>query len=258
MRIHRWRIGATVLAAAILVVATPASAQERYTVGVEAIAYFPQYGVDDTGAYGGFGRAILDAFATDAGIELVYKPLPVKRLFFTFVDGEVDFKYPDSAEWGRDLKAGVEVTYSDPVVTYYDATMVRPQDKGRTRDDIDTLGTVSGFTPWAWDAAVQAGAVKVHGNPTFKGLVGQAMLGRVDAAYANRSVIQSTLEDMGEPGALVFDAGLPYVKGSYKLSTVKHPTVIARFNAWMTGNAAKVERLKQTFGVGEVNLAERQ
>lgn len=233
----------------------PAFAQ-TYTVGVEDLNYLPHYGVGSDGTYGGFGRALLDAFAEDAGLTFEYEALPVARLFVAVVEGTVDFKYPDSPFWSRELKAGREMTYSAPVVAYTDGTMVQPEAAGQGPDAIATLGTVQGFTPWAWIDRIDAGAVEISENGNFEGLVRQALLGRVDGAYANRAVIERTLQNLNQPEALVFDETLPHVSDAYYLSTSTRSDVIARFDQWMADNADRIAAIKAEFGLSEFAVAD--
>jgi len=236
------------MAAAVLSLTRPALA-EHYVVGVEAIDYMPHYGVTEKGEYQGFARALLDAYAADRGHQIEYRPLPVNRLFHELLEGRVDFKYPDNPFWQADLKSGKNLTYSEPVVSYIDGVLVLPENKGKPVDSIRTLGTVRGFTAFDWLDRIKAGSTKLEENPAFPGLMFQALNKRIDGAYANVAVAHNTLDGMQKPEALVFDPGLPNTKGSYKLSTVKHPEVIADFNAWMKSKPELIAKLKAQWAV---------
>lgn len=251
------RFGMVALAAAIAVfwpsgARASEDAVERYLVGVEDVTYFPHYGTDLTGTYGGYGRAILDAFADAEGIEFIYQPLPVSRLFLAHVTGQVDLKYPDSPLWSAELKAGTEITYSDPVTAYTDGVMVVPNTVGTPVDDIKVLGTVQGFTAWPWMDRITSGTVFLSENASFEGLVMQALVGRVDGTFANLAVIRQTLVDIGREGALVFDETLPHVSDFYYLASSKHPDLIARFNDWIRDNDDHVQSLKEEYGILDV------
>ena len=90
-------------------------------VGVEQVDYLPHYGQDNRNQYTGFARELFDAFAQHSGYQLLYKPLPVKRLYRAFLtDLSVDFKYPDHPQWKSALKKSQPPFYSDPVVSYTD------------------------------------------------------------------------------------------------------------------------------------------
>lgn len=222
---------------------------QTLTVGVENTTYLPQYGVEN-GQYTGFARALLDEFAAAEGVTLVYKPLPVKRLFTEFLDGGVDLKYPDNPMWAAEEKAGKAITYSDPVVAYIDGVSVLPSRFGKGVEGIKTLGTVRGFTAWEWLDSVKAGKVVVAENDSFDGLVRQALVGRVDGAYANIAVVQRQLNTtLVQPGGLVFDPGLPHTRSYYHLSSLKHGAVIGRFNSWMSTHKGAIAALKARFQV---------
>jgi polar amino acid transport system substrate-binding protein len=222
---------------------------QTYKVGVENIEYYPQYSYKN-GEYGGFARALLDAFAKDKGYTFQYQALPVIRLFSEFVNLELDLKYPDNEKWSSDMKSKVAVVYSDPVVAYIDGVNVLPQKVGKPAAEIKTLGAVRGFTPWDWLEPVKSGAVKLQENNSFAAMLETAAMGRVDGAYGNISVAADVLErELKQPGVLVFDPGLPHTRAHYHLSSIKHPQLIAEFNAWMKTNAAPVADLKARFQV---------
>ena len=241
-------VSALVVSSAVLLLGRPALA-EHYVIGVEAIDYMPHYGVTEKGDYKGFARDLLDAYAADRGHQIEYRPLPVNRLFHEMLDGSVDFKYPDNPFWQTDLKAGKTVTYSEPVVDYIDGVLVLPENKGKGVDTIRTLGTVRGFTAFEYLDRIKAGSVKLEENPNTPGLMFQAMTKRIDGAYANVAVANNALDGMNKPGALDFDPALPHTKSSYKLSTAKHPEVIADFNGWLKSHADQVEKLKAKWAV---------
>lgn len=220
----------------------------RYVVGVEELDYFPVYAIRD-GDYVGAAREILDAFAADAGIAFTYQPLPVKRLFAELAGGGIDFKFPDNPYWSPDAKAGRTVTYSDAVVTYIDGVMVRPERHGKGLQGFATLGTVTGFTPFAWREHLDGGRVRLVENAQMKPLLRQVIAGRIDGAYASVAVALQALDrDLRQPGALVFDPSLPHSKDSYFLSSIKHAGLIQRFNAWLAANAARVQAIKDRHG----------
>ncbi len=241
---------AGLLVAVCTVLAAPAGASgpRELVVGVEELDYFPAYAVQK-GEYAGAAREIFDAFAQAKGYVLTYRPLPVKRLYAELLSGGVDFKFPDNPGWGADLKRDIQFSYSRPVIAYVDGVMVRPENKGKGVDRILTLGTVSGFTPFAWLDRIRAQKVVVKENPRMDLLIRQVTVGRMDGAYASVAVVHHSLErELNMPGALVFDPGLPHSRDSYRLSTVTHAAVLAEFDDWMAANQAQVDAIKQRYG----------
>lgn len=225
------------------------SAAETYVVGVENIEYLPQYTYKD-GEYGGFARALLDAFARDRGHVFEYRALPVTRLFAEFINLDIDLKYPDNEKWSAEQKAQASVVYSNPVVAYIDGVNVLPDRLGKGAGAVQVLGAVRGFTPWDWLGPVKSGAVKLQENNSFIALLETALRGRVDGAYGNIAVVAHALDtELKQPGALVFDPGLAHTRGYYHLSTIKHPRLVAEFNDWMVSHAAAVTALKAKFAV---------
>lgn len=242
------RMTAIGLALGLTVSTTMTATAGTFSIGVENIDYMPQYAFAD-GEYRGFARALLDAFARDSGNSFEYRALPVARLFAEFVAGSVDFKYPDNALWSADLKKGHEVVYSTPVVSYIDGVSVLPSRAGKGADGLKVLGTVRGFTAWDWLDRINAGQVKLNENNSFSALLQQALIERVDGAYANVAVVNYQLGQMNKPAALVYDPALPHTAGAYHLSTIRHPELVAAFNAWMSDKAAAVAKLKADYAV---------
>jgi len=224
-------------------------AAKTFVVGVENHDYLPAYGLKD-GQYHGFARELFDAFAKDRGYVFDYRALPVPRLYASFFNGQVDFKFPDNAQWKQDQRSGLSIHYSDPALTYIDGVVVPADKTAMTPDDIRTLGTVAGFTPWAWMDRVGAGKVKIVENASFEALVRQVIARRIDGAYANIAVVNYQLDKvLGTPGALIFAPQLPYSRDHYHLSTLKHASVIQEFNVWLRQNGNRVETMKKRHGV---------
>lgn len=218
-----------------------------YKIGVENINYLPHYSTDK-GEYSGFGREIMDAFSKDAGHTFEYKPMPIKRLMNAYKSGTVDAKYPDNKYWGSDDKKGLSVVYSYPVVEFIDGVMVKPDRAGKGVENLKTLGTVLGFTPFEYLGLIKQEKVKVTENKSFTALLKQTMIGRIDGAYINVDVAQYTLDTaMKKKGELIFDDALPHTKSHYHISSINKPELIDQFNEWLTNNKGTVAKIKAKF-----------
>lgn len=238
----------SIIALLIAGAAPAARAAETFTIGVENTEYLPYYSYRD-GEYRGLAADILNAFARDNGYVLEYRSFPIIRLFNEFAAGNVDFKFPDNALWSAEARKPHAIAYSAPVLAYVDGVSLQPARKGKGADSIKTLGTLRGFTAWDWQDRLNGGQTALSENNSFNGLIEQALLGRVDGVYANIAVVQNQLKLSGKVGALVYDPDLPHTTSDYKLSSIKHPEVLKKFDAWMSGNAAKLAKLKTDAGV---------
>jgi polar amino acid transport system substrate-binding protein len=227
----------------------PAPAGQReLVVGVEELEYYPMYAWRD-GEYVGAAREILDAFARDRNYRLTYRPLPIKRLFAELINGGIDLKFPDNPFWAADLKQGSTVSYSKPVIAYIDGVMVRPANKGMGADSVRTLGTVAGFTPFAWLDRIKAGKTVLKENPRMELLLKQAAVSHIDGAYVSVAVANHVLSTtLAMPGSLVFDPALPHSRDSYLLSSTRHPEVVSEFDAWMAANQTRIKTIKEALG----------
>lgn len=225
-------------------------AQQVFTVGVEDLEYYPQYSHRGD-QYLGFGRELLDAFAKSRGYRFEYKILPLNRLFREHLKGKsLDFQYPDNAYWEAQLRTGVTVYYSHPVMPFIDGVLVHPDNKGRGVGHLKMLGTMTGFTPWNYLDAIKKQEVTVFENDSFISLLKQAMLKRVDGAYINIEVARYQLREvLHQPDALVFDPDLPHTKDFYYLSSTRHPQVIREFNEFLAREQNLYEQIRKKLGI---------
>ncbi len=237
------------LSLAVLLLAGTAHAGQILLIGVENQQYQPLY-TYEKGIYKGFARELFDAFAQDRGYRVEYRALPVPRLYASFLAGELDFKFPDNASWKQDLRIGKQIHYSAPVLASIDGTSVLPDRMRVPADKIRRLGTLSGFTPWAWMDRLRTGNTTLSENTRLDALVLQALADRVDGVYANVAVINYQLDHvLKQPGALVFNPSLPFSRDYYHLASIKHPQILLEFNAWQKANRDRIALLKRKFGV---------
>lgn len=221
-----------------------------YVIGVEDNQYFPHYSYEN-GQYVGIGKQILDAFFTSKGYKYEFRALPVARLFQSFVDNEVDFKYPDNAFWSIVLKQGKGVIYSNPVLPSTDGVMVLPENVGKkSASQIKILGTIRGFTAPQWMGRVEKGHMILAENDNSELLVKQVLTQRIEGAYANLDVMKYILRTKyNNQDALKFDPSLPYTTDYYYFSSIQYPEIIDEFNIWLYQNAPFINDLRDRFGI---------
>lgn len=239
------------------------TADRIITVGVENQDYFPHYGLDTNGEYRGFAQALLERFAATEGLRLRYHPLPIGRLYREFVAGKFDLKYPDNPGWSPELKTEADITYSDPVATFTDGILTRPEQNGLPVEKLKRVGTILGFTlPKPLEARVAAGGLRKIQTKHYDSLLLMALLGnRVDGIYASVEVGLHRLQQLKtrpfRPGmrhptkedTLVFQSQLPFYRDYYHLSSIHHPELIARFNAFQRENTESIRELKRQYGL---------
>lgn len=232
----------------LLLALAPGVGAAQLVVGVEDLDYLPAYCYRD-GEYGGAAREILDAWAADRGHGLTYRPLPVKRLMTELVNGGIDLKFPDNPYWGADIKGGRKVAYSLPVIAYVDGVMVRPERRGLGLEKFQILGTVAGFTPYAWLDRLRAGQVQLKETARMDQLLRQGQAGRVDGVYVSVAVAIHQMEKvLNMADFLVFDSTLPHSRDYYMLSSAAKPDLIADFNGWFSANQERVRSIKTRWG----------
>jgi len=235
--------GSLVVSIFLSLAITPVQAA-NLTVGVESITYLPFSDVQGK-QLKGFYRELLDKFARDSGHTISYRPLPIKRLTNDFVNGKVDFKIPDNKVWAKSIKAGKDITYSIPITTYTDGIIVKPANKGKPYDELRSIVTVRGFTPFPFMKDIAKGTLKVSEANSLDSVVKMVGGGRVKGGFVNVTVAKYFLDNvLNEPGMLVYDDSLPKGISEISLSSINQPSVIQEFNQWMSSNSAWISNLK--------------
>ena len=224
-----------------------ALAAGKFSLGVEDLSYLPYYTTVD-GKYTGFGQELFNDYAKASSTEVTFVPLPIKRLLKSFLEGDVQAKFPDSAYWAGDQKEGYDIIYSDPVVNYIDGIMIKPDRKGMTKSSLKNMATVRGFTPYVYLDDIKADRIKVLENSGFEATLKQVAAGRADGAYVNVAVAQYTLtNELKKPDALIFAPELPHSAGFYYLSTVNNTEIIDSVNKFLNDDKAEVDALKAKY-----------
>jgi polar amino acid transport system substrate-binding protein len=228
---------------------SPAAAQTLYRVGVQEIDYFPIYAATAPDSqFRGFAREVLDLFARQEGIQLAYVPLPVRRLIREYRQGRLDLVFPDNPRWDVAAKAAMNISYSHPLLVFQDAILVQPQHLGQPLDSFRTLGFIHGFTPWKFQADIEAGRVQIKQAPSPESLIHMTLLGYIDGANMSRQVARYHLRRLGKPNALVVEPRLLELKDShYHLSSNHHPELIARFGAFLLREKTAIDALRAKY-----------
>ncbi|RED46185.1 hypothetical protein [Aestuariispira insulae] len=237
-----------------LMVILPVRAQaDPMIIGIESNDYYPHYQFQD-GEFRGYVRDLFDRFAQDSGLKIHLRTMPLKRLLKEVRAGTVHFKYPDNPKWNVGEKQSVFL-HSDPIVGYIDGTLVLPNQVGGPVENIKTLGTLIGFTPWPYFDRIQAGAVSVYEGTSLGGVIKRTLRRGKGGLYANIDVARYQLTSLlGQPDALIFDPNLPHAVSYYAISTVHYPELLDRFNRWQKESAAFKAFLEQKYGVGDAGI----
>lgn len=219
---------------------TPFLLAQTYKIGVEDLNYFPVY------AFGqekkGYSYEILELFAQKEGIKFEYVILPVKRLYKYFMDEKVDFKFPDHPTWKKDEKKGKTIIYSNPAIEYIDGVLVKKENK--EKKEIQTLGTLLGFTPWDYLQEIQEKKIKLFENSDFSSLLQGVMKESIEGAYLNIEVGFEALEKLGASrGDFAFNPFLKHTQSHYHLSSIKHKDIINKFNTFLIKEEENIKNI---------------
>lgn len=226
------------------------SMADELVVGTESIEYAPFSSSTSGSEYTGFYRDLLDKFAADNGHTIDYKPYPVKRLMINFLNSKVDFKIPDNKFWASDLRKGHNITYSNSITTYIDGVMVHPDNKGKPIEDMKSLVTVRGFTPFPFMQDIAKGQINLNETGTIGAVIQMVESKRSDGGFVNVAVANDYMDNvMHKSGLVVYDDQLPKGISEISLSTINKPEVIQQLNAWMETNASWVQELKKKYKV---------
>lgn len=232
-----------------LAIQTQGAEKRVFSIGVEDYEHFMPYSQFKNNRYEGLGKAILERFAAEKGYRFDYQVYPLKRRDRMFVEGQLDFIFPDHPYWVMDLKQGLDIQYA-PMLEFTDGVVVLPENKGKGLEALKRMGLPLGFTAYQYLDAIKAGKIEVK-EIGYDGLYRQVINRRVDGAYVNIKIARYYWQRQGgtnKQSPIVFDPDLPHATGFWSLSSQKYPTVIKEFRAFMRDNPQLIETLKQEYG----------
>lgn len=222
---------------------------ENLIIGVEDIDYLPIYEYSN-GQYSGAASEILNKFAALNNHTITYKEFPITRLNKYYLNGSVDFRFPDNSYWIQDQKAGYSIKYSAPVISFIDGVMVTPENKNKGIKHLKKLGIVRGFTAWDYLDLVEERKVIIKEANNLHSLTKLTSVNRYDGAYFNIDVAKYYFKNtLNSPGILIFDPELPHTKSSYSLSSYKYPKIIEQFNQFLIAEAEWIAMIKEKYQV---------
>jgi len=225
---------------------------ENYIVGVEDAEFMPYSRVDGQGHYSGYAHELLEQFAASAGISLEYRPVAPGNLLNALLRGEVDFKYPDNAAWGATAKADKNLSYSASTADYIDGVLVLPLQHGKGIAQLKRLAVVNGWTPQQYREPISAGQMTQVDSADLTSMIRNTIKKQADGAYYNVEVALYALNNSNKlTNALQFDADLPYSRGTFHLSTLRHGAVLKRFDQFIQSHPSEVAGLKAKYRVEE-------
>lgn len=169
-------------------------------------------------------------------------------------EGKIDFKYPDNPKWTHPDNIADAMHYSQPVVDYVDGVLVAPRRKGKGLDHLKRLAVVNGWTPRGYQEKIDSSQILLMRSESLPKMIRQALLKNSDGAYYNVVVALNYINNIrARPDVLVFDPDLPYIRSTFRLSTLKYPELIERFDDFLTERQAEVEALKAKYQI-EANI----
>jgi polar amino acid transport system substrate-binding protein len=224
---------------------------KKLIVGVEDIENYPNYVYDyRTKKFSGFMRDVLDAFGQQYGYEMIYRPLPVKRLYYELTYGKIDFKFPDRPDWGSSYKSQYDVHYSNAIIWFTEGIMTLAERPFSSLNEVKSIAYVRGFSPPALVQAASLYKIKIVETADVKDAISMVLSHKVDGAFLDIAGGQWLLNTyFHQPGALVFQPSLPNVHAPYFISTVDNVKALNEFNQFLAKNAELLNKIKQKFGL---------
>ena len=213
-----------------------------YTVGVENIDYAPYFSIDANGNYGAFARDFLDLFAKKNNIEFKYIPMPIAMLYEEFINGSIDFKYPDNPNWFLEEKKGKNIIYSDGAVEYVDGVILKSENKNMDIKLLKSIGTINGFDTKIYSDK----GLKIIEYRSIQDLIENLNSNNVDCIYFNVAVALKFINKNPEyKGKFIFQKNFPYTMQKYSLSTIKNKEIIELLNKFLKTNSKEINELKK-------------
>lgn len=212
-----------------------------YVIGVENIDYRPFYHTN-SGNYQGFARELFDHFAKTSGIRFHYAPMPIPRLYRSLIiEKDIDFKFPDHPQWGRDFKKSTNLHYSHPVISYTDGMLTPVKNQ-----EVQKFCTVTGFTMLGYDELLLKQKLIRRDLHSFEDALRILKKGDIDGIYGNFHVMKF-LSKKNKMEELQLNINYPMSVSEYYLSTTKHPSILKDFAEYLDKNKDFVILLKKKY-----------
>lgn len=235
------------LSAAVSAAAPCQLEQQSYRVGTEAIDFYPHYNFTATGKPG-YANLVLQQFADYAGLQLEFKPLPVKRLYHE-IDRLVDAVYPDHPRWVHYQGTAPERYFSQPVAAAVGTALVRQQRESIDTAQVRSLAIIHGFTPIAWFGIREQYRFRIIEVPDAETALRLLLSDRVDVVDLEYNVARYQLSRLASQQDIAVAVHLPYTLGQYHLSSASNPALIQCFNQFLQQYQSQLRALKVRFGL---------
>lgn len=226
----------------------PAMSTEQnlpYIIGVEDVSYYPLFDFQNQQTSNlSFSRDLLVAFFESQQLPYQFVALPVKRFDKWFIEENIDFKFPDNERWRGENSKQLNIKFSAPVIALVAGTFVTKENKNISREDVDSLITIYGFSPTLWQTDINQGKVKLYEDTSPLSIVKHLLDGNAIATNIDPNVIRANLQRLGKEGEVVLAENIIHQRYHYQLSTIKHPEIIQLFNQFLLENQELIEQLK--------------
>jgi len=219
--------------------------KEEYIVGVEDTNYFPSYAFNSKGELIGVFREILDKFAHDAKVKLIYKPYKIREVYRDLFEKKIDLKFPDHPTWKAADKRDYNITYSDKALTFITGIFVLEENKDITLDKIKILGHSAEAILWSIYHYVEIKKIRIKNEPCQM-LIDKLVNKEIDGIYYNYFAMQYELKKH-KTSKIVFAPNLPYVDDYYYMSTIHHSDLIIKFNEWLNLNGNFIKEIMSKY-----------
>lgn len=232
--------------------------KQQVVIGVERIEYYPYWEIDAEGELRGFARELMDAFSDYAHLDIEYQAYNVHALYEKFFAGDLDLKLPDNPYWQAEKKSGLPIAYSLPVAGFTDGVLVKHTRSGQGLSSFGRLGTVKGFTPFAYFPLIESGKIKLTEVQNFNELYAIMANDEIDGIYfpevsAKHYLDNLTINNLANVSLtsddIMFDPSLPYVHSFYYVSTFTRHDILHQFNSFLIDQEAKIKIMRQRYGI---------
>ena len=168
--------------------------------------------------------------------------MPIAMLYEEFINGSIDFKYPDNPNWFLEEKKGKNIIYSDGAVEYVDGVILKSENKNMDIKLLKSIGTINGFDTKIYSDK----GLKIIEYRSIQDLIENLNSNNVDCIYFNVAVALKFINKNPEyKGKFIFQKNFPYTMQKYSLSTIKNKEIIELLNKFLKTNSKEINELKK-------------
>lgn len=225
---------------------------KTYIVGTSNLILPPLLKIDNGKAYG-YSGDILNAFATQKGVNFEFIILPQAQLQLALDKGNIDFIFPDNPQWTNFRDPDNRNIFSKAIIESIACSFVMKSNSDLKVKEVDKVSVPFGYTPYLWTPLVTDHSIKVIPSKDLIINLKKLSTGEVDASDLEYNIGVYLVQKYSDLNDIVVSHHLPHAPVPYHMSTKHHVELLEELSIFVTRNSDLIDQLKTKYKVKNYN-----